>query len=133
MLKAYHTSASTLNLIRAFTQGGFADLRLVHQWNKGFTENPAHARYESLARDIDRAIKFMASCGADFEALKRVEFYASHEALLLDYERAADPHRLAHRAARTTPRRTSCGSGSAPASSTTRTSTSSRASATRSA
>ncbi|WP_261382472.1 class II 3-deoxy-7-phosphoheptulonate synthase [Arthrobacter sp. UKPF54-2] len=88
MLKAYHTSASTLNLIRAFTQGGFADLRLVHQWNKGFTENPAHARYESLARDIDRAIQFMASCGADFEALKRVEFYASHEALLLDYERA---------------------------------------------
>ena len=88
MLKAYHTSASTLNLIRAFTQGGFADLRLVHQWNKGFTENPAHARYESLARDIDRAIKFMSSCGADFEALKRVEFYASHEALLLDYERA---------------------------------------------
>ena len=88
MLKAYHTSASTLNLIRAFTQGGFADLRLVHQWNKGFTENPAHARYESLARDIDRAIKFMDSCGADFEALKRVEFYASHEALLLDYERA---------------------------------------------
>ncbi|MDJ0356959.1 class II 3-deoxy-7-phosphoheptulonate synthase [Paenarthrobacter sp. PH39-S1] len=88
MLKAYHTSASTLNLIRAFTQGGFADLRLVHQWNKGFTENPAHARYESLAKDIDRAIKFMASCGADFEALKRVEFFASHEALLLDYERA---------------------------------------------
>ena len=88
MLKAYHTSASTLNLIRAFTQGGFADLRLVHQWNKGFTENPAHARYESLARDIDRAISFMASCGADFEALKRVEFFASHEALLLDYERA---------------------------------------------
>src|SRR6478736_2909747 len=88
MLRAYHTSASTLNLIRAFTQGGFADLRSVHQWNKGFTENPAHARYESLARDIDRAIKFMDSCGADFEALKRVEFFASHEALLLDYERA---------------------------------------------
>ncbi|MGT2460432.1 class II 3-deoxy-7-phosphoheptulonate synthase [Sinomonas atrocyanea] len=88
MLRAYHTSASTLNLIRAFTQGGFADLRLVHTWNKGFTENPAHARYESLAREIDRAIKFMDSCGADFEALKRVEFFASHEALLLDYERA---------------------------------------------
>ncbi|GAB2752031.1 class II 3-deoxy-7-phosphoheptulonate synthase [Sinomonas soli] len=88
MLRAYHTSASTLNLIRAFTQGGFADLRLVHTWNKGFTENPAHARYESLAREIDRAIKFMDSCGADFEALRRVEFFASHEALLLDYERA---------------------------------------------
>ncbi|WP_136610104.1 class II 3-deoxy-7-phosphoheptulonate synthase [Sinomonas albida] len=88
MLQAYHTSAATLNLIRAFTQGGFADLRLVHAWNQGFTKNPAHARYESLAREIDRAITFMGSCGADFEALKRVEFFASHEALLLDYERA---------------------------------------------
>ena len=88
MLQAYHTSAATLNLIRAFTQGGFADLRLVHAWNQGFTKNPAHARYESLAREIDRAITFMDSCGADFEALKRVEFFASHEALLLDYERA---------------------------------------------
>ncbi|WP_138442971.1 class II 3-deoxy-7-phosphoheptulonate synthase [Sinomonas susongensis] len=88
MLQAYHTSAATLNLIRAFTQGGFADLRLVHAWNQGFTRNPAHARYESLAREIDRAVKFMDSCGADFEALRRVEFFASHEALLLDYERA---------------------------------------------
>jgi 3-deoxy-7-phosphoheptulonate synthase len=88
MVKAYHTSASTLNLIRAFTQGGFADLRLVHHWNKGFTANPAHSRYESLAREIDRAVRFMDACGADFEALKRVEFFASHEALLLEYERA---------------------------------------------
>ncbi|WP_420030097.1 class II 3-deoxy-7-phosphoheptulonate synthase [Psychromicrobium xiongbiense] len=88
MVQGYHTSASTLNLIRAFTQGGFADLRLVHHWNKGFTQNPAHARYESLAADIDRAIRFMAACGSDFEALKRTEFFASHEALLLDYERA---------------------------------------------
>lgn len=88
LVQAYHTSASTLNLIRAFTQGGFADLRLVHHWNQGFTANPAHSRYESLAREIDRAVKFMDACGADFEALKRVEFFASHEALLLDYERA---------------------------------------------
>ncbi|WP_179389049.1 class II 3-deoxy-7-phosphoheptulonate synthase [Psychromicrobium silvestre] len=88
LVKAYHTSASTLNLIRAFTQGGFADLRLVHHWNKGFTQNPAHARYESLAAEIDRAIRFMEACGSDFEALKRTEFFASHEALLLDYERA---------------------------------------------
>ncbi|WP_082177244.1 class II 3-deoxy-7-phosphoheptulonate synthase [Arthrobacter sp. RIT-PI-e] len=88
MVKAYHTSASTLNLIRAFTQGGFADLRLVHHWNKGFMANPAHSRYESLAREIDRAVRFMDACGADFEALKRVEFFASHEALLLDYERS---------------------------------------------
>ncbi|GAB3524628.1 3-deoxy-7-phosphoheptulonate synthase class II [Arthrobacter monumenti] len=88
LVRAYHTSASTLNLIRAFTQGGFADLRLVHHWNKGFMANPAHSRYESLAREIDRAMKFMEACGSDFEALKRVEFFASHEALLLDYERA---------------------------------------------
>lgn len=88
LVKAYHTSASTLNLIRAFTQGGFADLRLVHHWNQGFMANPAHSRYESLAREIDRAMKFMEACGSDFETLKRVEFFASHEALLLDYERA---------------------------------------------
>jgi 3-deoxy-7-phosphoheptulonate synthase len=87
LLKAYHTSASTLNLIRAFTQGGFADLRSVHEWNRGFTNNPANVRYESLAKEIDRAIKFMAACGADFDALKTTEFYVSHEALLFDYER----------------------------------------------
>ena len=88
MVRGYHTSASTLNLIRAFTTGGFADLRLVHAWNMGFTTNPAHARYESLAREIDRAVKFMDACGADFDALHNTEFYAGHEALLLDYERA---------------------------------------------
>lgn len=88
MVRGYHTSASTLNLIRAFTQGGFADLRSVHTWNKGFTQNPANARYEKLASEIDRAIRFMGACGADFEALKKTEFFASHEALLLDYERA---------------------------------------------
>jgi 3-deoxy-7-phosphoheptulonate synthase len=87
MVRAYHTSASTLNLIRAFTTGGFADLRSVHEWNKGFTDNPANARYEQLAAEIDRAIKFMDACGADFEALKATEFYVSHEALLFDYER----------------------------------------------
>ena len=87
LIKAYNTSASTLNLIRAFTQGGFADLRSVHEWNRGFTVNPANARYESLAKEIDRAIKFMAACGADFDALRTTEFYVSHEALLFDYER----------------------------------------------
>jgi 3-deoxy-7-phosphoheptulonate synthase len=87
MVRAYHTSASTLNLIRAFTTGGFADLRSVHEWNKGFTDNPANIRYEQLAAEIDRAIKFMDACGADFEALKATEFYVSHEALLFDYER----------------------------------------------
>ncbi len=87
LVKGYHTAASTLNLIRAFTQGGFADLRQVHSWNQGFARNPANVRYEHLAREIDRAIKFMIACGADFEALKRTEFYTSHEALLMDYER----------------------------------------------
>jgi 3-deoxy-7-phosphoheptulonate synthase len=88
MLEGYHTAASTLNLIRAFTQGGFADLRMVHSWNKGFAENPANRRYEGLAREIDRAVKFMEAAGANFEELKRVDFFAAHEGLLMDYERA---------------------------------------------
>ncbi len=87
LVKGYHTSASTLNLIRAFTQGGFADLRMVHSWNKGFAANPANQRYEGLAKEIDRAVKFMEAAGADFDELKRVEFYSSHEGLLMDYER----------------------------------------------
>ncbi len=87
LLRAYHTSASTLNLVRAFTKGGFADLRHVHEWNRGFLANPANARYEVLARDIDRAMRFMAACGGDFEALRTVDLFSSHEALLLDYER----------------------------------------------
>ncbi|MCL1897728.1 MAG: 3-deoxy-7-phosphoheptulonate synthase class II [Micrococcales bacterium] len=88
MVEAYHYSASTLNLTRAFTKGGFADLRYVQEWNRGFTANPAYARYEALADQIDKAITFMGACGTDFDALKTVEFYSSHEALLLDYERA---------------------------------------------
>jgi 3-deoxy-7-phosphoheptulonate synthase len=87
LVQGYHTSASTLNLIRAFTQGGFADLREVHSWNKGFATNPANQRYASLASEIDRAVKFMEAAGADFDELKRVEFYTSHEGLLMDYER----------------------------------------------
>lgn len=88
MLEGYHTAASTLNLIRAFTQGGFADLRMVHSWNRGFAENPANRRYEGLAREIDRAVRFMEAAGADFDELKRVDFFASHEGLLMEYERA---------------------------------------------
>ncbi|NYJ18804.1 3-deoxy-7-phosphoheptulonate synthase [Leifsonia psychrotolerans] len=87
LIKGYHTAASTLNLIRAFTQGGFADLRQVHSWNQGFAANPANQRYEKMAKEIDRAIKFMIACGADFDAMKRTEFYTSHEGLLMDYER----------------------------------------------
>ncbi|WP_272902160.1 class II 3-deoxy-7-phosphoheptulonate synthase [Brevibacterium daeguense] len=89
LLYAYQVSSSTLNLIRAFTTGGFADLRLVHEWNRGFlASNPNYHRYEQLAREIDRALKFMDACGADFDAIRSVEFFSAHEALLLEYERA---------------------------------------------
>jgi hypothetical protein len=63
----------------------------VHEWNKGFTDNPANVRYEQLAAEIDRAIRFMDACGADFDALKATEFYVSHEALLFDYETPTQP------------------------------------------
>ncbi|WP_349828414.1 class II 3-deoxy-7-phosphoheptulonate synthase [Brevibacterium litoralis] len=89
LVEAYQVSASTLNLIRAFTTGGFADLRLVHTWNRGFlASNPNYQRFEVMAQEIDRALKFMEACGTDFGAMKQVEFFASHEALLLEYERA---------------------------------------------
>lgn len=87
LMKAYHTSSSTLNLIRAFTTGGFADLRQVHAWNKGFTDNPANKQYESIAGDIDRAMRFMEACGVDSAELRSTEFFVSHEGLLFDYER----------------------------------------------
>jgi len=87
LVRAYNASSATLNLVRAFTTGGYADLRHVHDWNRGFVANSANSRYERIAADIDKAMKFMAACGADFDALRTVEFFASHEALLLDYER----------------------------------------------
>ncbi len=87
LMKAYHTSSSTLNLIRAFTTGGFADLRQVHAWNKGFTVNPANKKYETIAGDIDRAMRFMEACGVDSAELRSTEFFVSHEGLLFDYER----------------------------------------------
>ncbi|MEO7420896.1 MAG: 3-deoxy-7-phosphoheptulonate synthase class II [Ornithinibacter sp.] len=87
LVRAYHASTATLNLVRAFTTGGFADLRHVHDWNKGFVANAANVRYERLAKDIDKAMKFMNACGADFEAMRSTEFFAAHEALVLDYER----------------------------------------------
>ncbi|NGO71155.1 3-deoxy-7-phosphoheptulonate synthase class II [Streptomyces sp. SB3404] len=87
--RMYHASASTLNLVRAFTTGGYADLRQVHAWNQDFVKNsPSGQRYEALAREIDQALKFMRACGTDPEELRTVEFYSSHEALLLDYESA---------------------------------------------
>jgi 3-deoxy-7-phosphoheptulonate synthase len=89
LLRAYHCSAVTLNLCRAFATGGYADLHQVHAWNQDFvSESPAGRRYERLAGEIDRALAFMRACGADPEELHAVEFYSSHEALLLDYEQA---------------------------------------------
>ncbi len=89
LLDAYNCSAVTLNLCRAFTNGGYADLHEVHAWNQDFVaESPAGQRYERLAGEIDRALSFMKACGADPEELHGVEFYSSHEGLLLEYERA---------------------------------------------
>ena len=87
LMQAYQTSASTLNLIRAFTTGGFADLRQVHTWNKGFIDNPANKRYETMASEIDRAMRFMEACGVESAELRATEFFVSHEGLLFDYER----------------------------------------------
>jgi 3-deoxy-7-phosphoheptulonate synthase len=89
LVKVYNTSASTLNLVRAFTQGGFADLRQVHEWNKGFIrDSSVGVRYEEMAKEIGRALEFMSSAGVDPEAFKRVEFFSSHEALIMEYEKA---------------------------------------------
>ncbi len=92
MVRAYHQSAATLNLVRAFATGGFADLRQVHSWNQDFVRrSSAGQRYETIADAIDRAIAFMRACGIDldrFETAHEVELYASHEALLLPYESA---------------------------------------------
>ena len=87
LVQAYHASSAALNLVRAFTQGGYADLHQVHAWNQDFVNgSDVGARYEAMARDIDRALAFMHACGAHPDEFRRVEFYASHEALLLDYE-----------------------------------------------
>jgi 3-deoxy-7-phosphoheptulonate synthase len=89
LLRAYHCSAVTLNLCRAFTTGGYADLHQVHAWNQDFVAaSPSGRRYERLAGEIDRALQFMRACGADPEELRSVELYSSHEALLLPYEEA---------------------------------------------
>ena len=89
LVRVYNTSAATLNLVRAFTQGGFADLRKVHDWNKGFVKDtPYAARYEAMATEIGRALDFMKSAGVEPEQFKTVEFFSSHEALILEYEKA---------------------------------------------
>jgi 3-deoxy-7-phosphoheptulonate synthase len=92
MLTAYHQSASTLNLLRAFTKGGFADLSQVHTWNQQFVaSSPGGQHYEALAAEIDRALRFMRACGinlGDEASLHQVDFWTSHEGLILGYEEA---------------------------------------------
>lgn len=92
LLAAYHHSAATLNLLRAFTKGGFASIESVHAWNLDFVATtPEGRRYEQLAREIDAAMRFMQACGIDTAndpLLREVDLYTSHEALLLRYEEA---------------------------------------------
>ncbi|MED5277060.1 MAG: 3-deoxy-7-phosphoheptulonate synthase class II [Actinomycetota bacterium] len=92
LLTAYNRAAATLNLLRAFTKGGFAALSRVHQWNREFVAaSPAGQRYEALADEIDRAVSFMQACGIDgdkLSELSEVNFHTSHEALILGYEEA---------------------------------------------
>ncbi|MGZ4453159.1 MAG: class II 3-deoxy-7-phosphoheptulonate synthase [Nocardioides sp.] len=89
LLDVYHASASTLNLVRAFTTGGYADLRQVHAWNSEFVaSSPVGARYEAMGKEIDRALTFMKAIGADPREFHGVDFYSSHEALLMEYEHA---------------------------------------------
>jgi len=92
LVAAYNQSAATMNLLRAFTTGGFADLTKVHVWNQEFVAaSPEGRRYEGMASEIDRALRFMAACGIDLAAeaaLHQVDFWTSHEALVLGYEEA---------------------------------------------
>jgi len=92
MLKAYNQSASTVNLLRAFSRGGLADLSKVHQWNLDFIkDNPLGQRYDELSSKIDHAMKFMEACGINNDTIPQLHqttLYTSHEALLLNYEEA---------------------------------------------
>ncbi len=91
-IKAYRQSASTLNLLRAFAHGGYADLDFVHRWNLGFVADSAEGeRYEEIASRITEALDFMRACGVDSRSVPQlhgVEFFTSHESLLLGYEEA---------------------------------------------
>ena len=89
LLDVYNSSAATLNLVRAFVNGGFADLRTMHSWNNDFVRNSrVEAKYTDLADEIDRAMAFMIACGVSDDALRTVHYWASHEALLMEYEHA---------------------------------------------
>ncbi|MEQ8287536.1 class II 3-deoxy-7-phosphoheptulonate synthase [Thalassospira sp.] len=91
-IRAYNQSASTLNLLRAFAQGGFADLSKIHRWNLSFVDgSPAGERYSKMTTQIDEAVAFMQACGITAETapqMRETDFYTSHEALLLGYEQA---------------------------------------------
>ncbi len=92
LLQGYNQSAATLNLIRAFAQGGYADLHKVHQWNLGFVDDsPLADRYRDLADRLDETLAFMAACGLTSETtpqIRETDFFTSHEGLLLNYEQA---------------------------------------------
>jgi 3-deoxy-7-phosphoheptulonate synthase len=89
MIRAYANSGAAMNLVRALTAAGMADLHQVHNWNKDFmASSPAGERYEALASEIDRGLRFMSACGVTDSSLQSTEIFSSHEALLLDYERA---------------------------------------------
>jgi len=89
LVEVYHSSAATLNLVRAFVTGGYADLRQVHTWNTDFVrESPVGRRYERIGQEIERALTFMQAIGADPDEFHRVDFHSSHEALVLEYEHA---------------------------------------------
>jgi 3-deoxy-7-phosphoheptulonate synthase len=92
MIQAYNQSAATLNLLRAFAQGGYADLHQVHRWTLDFVANsPQGAHYEDIAGQIDNTLAFMQACGITSETtpqMRGTEFFTSHEALLLPYEQA---------------------------------------------
>jgi len=89
LVEVYHSSAATLNLVRAFVTGGYADLRQVHTWNTDFVRSSAVGRrYEKIGQEIDRALNFMEAIGADPDEFHRVDFHSSHEALILEYEHA---------------------------------------------
>lgn len=89
LVDVYNASAATLNLVRAFVTGGYADLRQVHTWNTDFVrESPVGQQYEAMANEIERALTFMKAIGADPDEFHRVDFHSSHEALVLEYEHA---------------------------------------------
>ena len=91
MLRAYTQEAATLNLLRAFSSGGYADMHQVHSWTLGFTESDKASQYREMATRISDALDFMNASGlasADNHEMRTVDFYVSHEALLLEYEEA---------------------------------------------